>query len=106
MTISDGVPLLSALHIIPLKMRAHVDNRRLHDSGVGLSQKVLRKHRADVAALSGLLPANAKLKLEGQLREDAEAFFEDFEEYASRETSRKRRASLEETLRFLRGVYQ
>ena len=105
-TISDGVPLLSALHIIPLKMRAHVDNRRLHDSGVRLSQKVLRKHRADVAALAGLLPANARLRLEGQLREDAEAFFEDFEEYASRETSHKRRAALEEILKFLRGVYQ
>ena len=105
-TVSDGVPLLSALHIIPLKMRAHVDNRRLHDGGVRLSQKVLRKHRADVAALAGLLPADARLKLEGQLREDAETFFEDFEEYTSHETSHKRRGALKETLAFLRKVYE
>ena len=101
----EGVPVLSALHIIPLKMRAHVDNVRLHDEGVHISEKVLRKHRADVVVLSDLLPANAEFPLDGQLRIDAEAFFADFDEYASRETDRKKRAALEETLEFLRKGY-
>lgn len=101
----EGVSMLSALHIIPLKMRAHVDNLRFHDEGVRISQKVLRKHRSDVAGLAGLLPSNARLQLEGQLRGDAEAFLEDFEVYMSRETNRKKRTMLEEVLEFLRGVY-
>lgn len=100
-----GVSTLAALHIIPLKMRAHVDNRRLRDEGVGISEKALRKHRADVAALVDLLPVSARLPLDGQMRADAEAFLSDFEVYASRETNRKRRAALEDALGFLRGVY-
>lgn len=105
LTSINEVSTLSALCIIPLKMRAHVDNRRLHDKGVRISQKVLKKHRADVVDLAGLLPDSARLELDGQLREDAEAFFEDFAEYASCETNRKRRAMLEDTLGFLRRVY-
>ena len=101
----EGVPVLSVLHIIPLKMRVHVDNVRLHDEGVHISGKVLRKHRADVVELSGLLPTNARFPLDGQLRIDAEAFLADFDEYVLRETDRKRRAALEETLGFLRRVY-
>lgn len=101
----NGVSVLSALHIIPLKMRAHVDNWHLHEEGVRVSEKTLKKHRSDVAKLAGLLPANAKLTLDGQLRADAEAFFIDFEAYVARETNRKERLALTETLAFLRGVY-
>lgn len=101
----EGISTLSALHIIPLKMRAHVDNHRLHDEGKMISEKVLRKHRADVARLVDLLPESARLPLDGQLRVDAEAFIADFEEYASRETNQKRRAMLGDSLKVLREVY-
>lgn len=104
-TIVDGVPILSALHIIPLKMRAHVDNKRLHDEGVFISEKVLRKHRSDVFELSGLLSLDSRMPLSGGIREDAEAFLADFKEYASGETNRKRKASLNDSLEFLRKVY-
>ncbi len=104
-TVVEGVTVLSALHLIPLKMRAHVDNCRLHNEGVHVSDKVLRKHRNDVALLASLLPLDSRLELVGQLRDDAENFLLDFEEYAARETSYKRRATLLETLDFLRRVY-
>lgn len=100
-----GITTLSALYIIPLKMRARVDNWRLHDEGKQISEKVLKKHRNDVVKLSDLLPADARLELGGQLRIDAELFLTDLREYASRENSRKKRAILEETLEFLYGVY-
>lgn len=105
MSVVTGVSVLSALHIIPLKMRAHIDNKRLHDEGALVSEKVLRKHRADVFELSDLLALDSRLPLEGGIREDAKAFLADFEEYASRETNRKRKASLGEALDFLRRVY-
>ena len=35
-----GITTLSALHIIPLKMRAHIDNRRLHDEGEKIQGEV------------------------------------------------------------------
>ena len=101
----NGVSILSALRIIPLKMRAHIDNKRLHDEGVPISEKVLRKHRSDVFELSRLLALDSRLPLSGGIREDAEAFLEDFEGYAARETNRKKKMALEDALDFLRRVY-
>lgn len=101
----EGVSTLTALHIILLKMRAHVDNNRLHDKGVRISEKVLRKHRGDVVELASLLSSSTRFPLHGQMRADAEAFFADFEDHVSHETNRKRRSMLEDVLKFLRRVY-
>lgn len=103
----SGVSTLDALHIIPLKMRAHVDLNRKHDAGIpdGGNAKDLRKHRSDVASLTGLLASTDRLPLEGQMRDDAEAFLDDFSAYAARQTNRKLAARLEEELEFLKKVY-
>lgn len=82
-----------------------MDNQRLHDEGVQISEKVLKKHRSDVIRLSGLLPTDARLELEGQLKADALQFFGDFKGYLSRVTDRKRHQLLGETYDFLQGVY-
>lgn len=100
-----GVSILKALHIIPLKMRAHVDNHRLHDEGIRIQNKVLRKHRADVVKLADLLTERDRLPLEGQMRADAEAFILDLEDYSSRVTRRKEKERLFETAEFLKFVY-
>jgi len=101
----DGVPLLRALHVIPLKMRAHIDLNRRHDAGEHVNDKDLRKHRADVCTLAGLLPGDASLHLGGTLREDAQAFLEDFDDYISKETSAKKRRALTEVRSTLQDVY-
>ncbi len=103
----EGVSTLDALHIIPLKMRAHVDLNRKHDAGSpdGTNSKNLRKHRSDVAGLAGLLAESDRLELRGRMRADAEAFFDDFERYAARQTNRKQAQQLESVLEFLRRVY-
>ena len=102
-----GVSTLDALHIIPLKMRAHVDLSRKHDAGSpdGTNSKNLRKHRSDVASLAGLLAESDRLELRGRMRTDAEAFFDDFERYAARQTNRKQARQIESVLEFLRRVY-
>ena len=100
-----GVTMLDAIHIIPLKMRAHIDLNRRHDEGLRVNDRDLRKHRADVAKLAGLLTPDARLGLRRQMRRDAEDFLDDFERYAARHTQRKHRGRLQETLVFLRGVY-
>lgn len=64
--------------------------------GERVNGKDLRKHRADVCSLVGLLPGDARLHLDGTLREDAQAFLEDFNDYISRETSAKKRRALTE----------
>lgn len=100
-----GIPLLDPLHIIPLKMRAHVDNAKRHGEGMHVNEKDLRKHRADVVELARLLAPTDRLLLEGQIRSDAEVFFADFEGYAGRQTRQKTRDTLANTLGFLREVY-
>ncbi len=101
----SGVSTISALHIIPLKMRAHIDNNRLHGEGIRIQDKELKKHRSDVAKLAGLLSGSSRLALAGQLRADAEMFFDDFSEHIPQVTDRRKRAELSETLDFLKSVY-
>ena len=99
-----GVRIPDLLHIIPLKMRAHIDNNELHDSGVHIAQKNLRKHRSDILRLTELLPSDASLPLEGRLRDDARTLFDDLETFAKHQVARKREEVLE-AASFLRGVY-
>ena len=103
----EGVSTLDALHIIPLKMRAHVDLNRKHAAGSpdGTKSKNLRKHRSDVASLAGLLAESDRLELHGQMHADAKAFLKDFEEYTARQTNHKQAERLRATLEFLRRVY-
>ena len=100
-----GITLLDALHIIPLKMRAHIDINRSYEEGRHCNDIDRRKHRSDVAQLAGLLSSSARLKLTGQMRVDAEDFLTDFTSYVNRQTNRKERARLQDTLSFLEKVY-
>ena len=104
-SIVDGIPLLGALYIIPLKMRAHIDLNRKHRAGRHVNDKDLVKHRGDVAKLALLLPPADRLPLEGGMRDDAEAFIADFASYVQRQTNRKQRRELEGRLEVLRSTY-
>ena len=100
----DGLTVPDVLHIIPLKMRAHIDNNRLSDEGVFVSDKNRKKHRNDVVALLDLLPGSARLVLDGQLRDDAMVFLEGLRNHAS-ERPQKDRERLLEAADFLESVY-
>lgn len=97
--------MLDALHIIPLKMRAHIDINRSYEEGRHCNDKDRRKHRSDIVRLAGLLPPSARLELIEQMRADAGDFFADFSSYVNRQTDRKERARLQDTLSFLEKVY-
>lgn len=101
----DGIPMLDAIHIIPLKMRAHIDLNRKHEAGRHVNDKDLVKHRGDIAKLALLLSAGDKLPLEGRMRDDAEAFISDFKSYVQRQTNRKQRRAFEDCLEVLRLTY-
>lgn len=104
-TIVEGIPVVDALHIIPLKMRAHIDLNDRHDRGERVNEKDLRKHRRDVLELAGLLADGDRLPLTGVIREDAERFLNGAESFAARTTNRKERDRRTDTVEFLRVVY-
>lgn len=100
----DGVPVPDALHIIPLKMRAHIDLNDRHLRGERINQKDLRKHRKDVLDLSGLLASDASCPLIGGVARDAERFLDGLPAYVDG-LRRRDRANVMDASEFLHGVY-
>lgn len=101
----NGISVVDSLHLMPLKMRAHLDLNARSARGEHVDKKDLRKHRADVLTLSETLPSNAKLVLAGRLAEDTQAFLDDAEEYVGRIPKARDRARAMENIAFLRAVY-
>jgi hypothetical protein len=73
-TLLDGVPLLDALHLIPLKARAWVDLADRRARGEEVSSDDIRKHRADVVRLFQLLSADERLVLPKRIAADLAEF--------------------------------
>ncbi|MBP3883518.1 MAG: hypothetical protein J6D54_01085 [Olsenella sp.] len=99
-----GVPVPDVLHIIPLKMRAHMDLNRRHDSGEHVRRKNLTKHRADVLSLSDLLTDGDSCALPDGIADDASEFLDALDGYAHT-VKRKERPRILEAAGFLREVY-
>lgn len=99
-----GVPVPDALHIIPLKMRAHTDLNKRHDAGEHVRRKNLTKHRADVLSLSDLLTDGDSCALPDVIAADANEFLDGLERYAST-VRRKERPRILEVASFLKDVY-
>lgn len=70
----DGISVLDAAHLIPLKMRAHIDlnNRRNADQHVNSAD--LKKHRKDAIRLLEIIPDDTALALPAKIKADAKQF--------------------------------
>ncbi|SER32670.1 hypothetical protein [Parafannyhessea umbonata] len=99
-----GVPVPDVLHIIPLKMRAHMDLNRRHDAGEHVRRKNLTKHRSDVLSLSDLLTDGDSCALPDAIVADVIEFLDGLDGYA-RTVRRKERPRILEAASFLKGVY-
>ena len=72
----NGVPLLGATHLIPLKARAWVDLTDRRARGEGVQSEEIKKHRADVVRLYQLLAPNEQVALPARIAEDLSDFLE------------------------------
>ena len=70
----DGVPLLGATHLIPLKARAWVDLTERRARGEHVQDGDIKKHRADVVRLYQLLEPSARAVLSARIAADLDAF--------------------------------
>ena len=102
--IRHGVPIPDVLHVIPLKMRAHIDLNKRHDSGESVRRRNLTKHRSDVLALAGLLTDEDSCKLPASIERDAKEFLDGLEKHACN-VRRKERPMIIDMARFLANVY-
>lgn len=72
----DGLSIVGADHLIPLKARAWLDIRERRQAGEGVDSKNIRKHRNDVFRLFTILDPTMRVDLPGGIRADMERFFQ------------------------------
>ena len=54
-TVTDGISILDAEHIVPLKMKAWLDLKSKKADGIHVNSRDIRKHRLDVFRLSKMV---------------------------------------------------
>ena len=84
LTVVEGISTLDEAHLIPLKMRAHIDLNDKHDAGGRVNGADLKKHRKDVLRLLEFVPDDAVLDLPDKVKADAERFVAAVEDPAFR----------------------
>lgn len=70
----QGLPVLVADRLIPLKAHAWIRSRELKASGVDLQRRDINKHRGDVFRLLQLLQPSQRKDLPARIRQDLERF--------------------------------
>lgn len=80
----EGLSVVDALHIIPLKARAHLDLSRRRSAGERVDSKDLKKHLKDVLRLANLIPIGASIELPEQIERDMALFIQVIREDSDR----------------------
>ncbi len=72
----EGLPILSAGYLIPLKINAWTNLVRQRKEGFSIQSGDIAKHKNDVFRLSALLTAGTSIPLPGSLHEELKSFLE------------------------------
>ncbi len=70
----NGLTLLNASHLIPIKARAYIDLMNRKMSGERIDDRDIRKHRNDVIRLHQLLSPNERIDLPSSIQMDFHSF--------------------------------
>ena len=73
-TVTDGISILDAEHIIPLKMRAWLDLKSKKAEGIHVNAHDIKKHRLDVFRLFQLVRENQRIPVPQSIMEDITRF--------------------------------
>lgn len=102
----DGISVVDAAHIIPLKARAHVD---LHDrklAGQHVNEGDLKKHKKDVLRLIALIPRGIQIQLDQEIKDDMGRFVKEMRVDGVRVDQLGIGMTLEQALIVLEAVYR
>ncbi len=72
----DGLPVVSASHLIPLKARAWIDLMDRKNAGGDVDDRDIRKHKNDVMRLYQLLSPTSRITAPQSLRRDMKQFLD------------------------------
>lgn len=101
----EGISTLDAAHLIPLKMKAHIDLAAKHASGMHVNGVDLKKHRKDVFRLLALVPTDTRFTLPDKLAKDALSFIETAREPGFRIDQLSLGIGLEDAIATIEGIY-
>lgn len=73
-TIADGVSVLDAEHLVPMKMKAWLDLTAKSEQGLHVNERDLRKHRQDVFRLYPLIREEIRIQTPAEICNDVEKF--------------------------------
>lgn len=74
LTVSEGISVLDAPHLIPMKMKAWLDLTEKKVEGVHVNDRDLRKHRQDVFRLFPLIADDAVISVPEEVYNDIQKF--------------------------------
>jgi len=102
----EGVPVVGPEYLIPLKAKAWLDLSARREAGAGIDSKTIRKHKNDVFRLFQVIDPGARPMTPPAVSRDMDEFIG---RIAAEQVDLKAlgiaRASTEEILAILRGVY-
>lgn len=78
-TTSDGISVLDAAHLIPMKMKAWLDLTDKKSKGLHVNDRDLRKHRQDIFRLFPLLSGDVKIPTPVEVYHDIGQFIAQME---------------------------
>jgi len=104
----DGLPVVGAEHLIPLKARAWLDLTKRRNEGETVKGSDIKKHKNDVPRLYQLLPADLRIDLPSSIRADMVEFIERMEGGESIDLKNLgfKSMTIEELLGNLRKIYR
>lgn len=102
----EGVSVVDAAHLIPLKAKAHLDLQERAERGEHVNKEDRKKHWKDVMRLAGIIPIGSSIQLPAAIAKEMKLFLEDMKRRNPRVDQLDIGLSLGETLALLIEVYR
>ncbi len=104
-TVMDGISILDAEHIIPLKMKAWLDLKDKKAQGIHVNSRDIRKHRLDVFRLFQLVREDQRIVVPASVGADIHSFISQIQETDIRLSDIGITRSKESILEIYRNMY-
>ena len=104
-TVTDGISILDAEHIIPLKMKAWLDLKDKKAQGIHVNSRDIRKHRLDVFRLFQLVREDQRIVVPASVGADIDDFISQMQETDIRLSDIGISRSKESILEIYRNMY-
>lgn len=103
-TVIDGISVLKAEYIIPFKMYAWTNNKKMRQKGLAVNTNDIKKHKNDVFRLMSLINPNEHIITNGNVRFSIQQFLTDIRSEPVDKNLLGPR-SKEEAIEILRHIY-